>query len=59
VIFHGEFENGVFSSIGKLLYPNGDIYYGQHKQFIKEGVGKLVYFDGSVYEGSWESDRKN
>ncbi len=50
---------GSCSSIGKLLYPNGDIYFGQHKLFVKEGVGKMIYFDGSVYEGIWESDRKN
>ena len=45
--------------MGKLLYPNGDIYLGQLRDFTKEGVGKLVYFDGSVYEGNWETDRKN
>lgn len=28
VIFEGKFENGACSSIGKLLFPNGDIYYG-------------------------------
>ena len=28
VIFHGEFDKGLCASIGKLLYPNGDIYYG-------------------------------
>ncbi len=28
VIFEGIFENGACSSVGKLLYPNGDIYYG-------------------------------
>ena len=59
VVFEGEFVRGVCSSLGKLLYPNGDMYFGQHREFIKEGVGKMVYLDGSVYEGHWESDRKN
>ena len=59
VIFQGEFDNGYCSSIGKLLYPDGDIYFGQHKLFVKDGVGKMVYINGSIYEGRWESDRKN
>ena len=59
VVFEGEFVRGVCSSLGKLLYPNGDMYFGQHREFVKEGVGKMVYLNGSVYEGHWESDRKN
>ena len=59
IIFQGEFDRGICSQIGKILYPNGDVYFGQHKLFSKDGVGKMVYFDGSVYEGVWESDRKN
>ena len=59
IVFKGEFFNDSYSPVGKLMYPNGDIYYGQHKQFVKEGVGKMVYLDGSIYEGTWESDRKN
>ena len=46
VIFEGNFDKGICSSVGKLLYPNGDIYYGQHKLFTREGQGKMVYFDG-------------
>jgi hypothetical protein len=28
VIFDGEFDNSKYSPVGKLLYPNGDVYYG-------------------------------
>ena len=59
IVFQGDFNRGVCGQIGKLLYPNGDVYFGQHKLFGKDGVGKMVYFDGGVYEGTWESDRKN
>jgi hypothetical protein len=59
VIFQGQFTEGKFSSVGKLLYNNGDVFYGQHKQFIREGLGKMVTLKGTVYEGNWELDRKN
>ena len=51
LIFEIEFKQGVCPSIGKLLYPNGNMYYGQHKEFRKEGLGKMAYFNGDVYEG--------
>jgi hypothetical protein len=28
IIFEGDFTLGACESVGKLLYPNGDIYYG-------------------------------
>jgi len=31
VVFKGEFNMDSFSAVGKLMYPNGDIYYGQQK----------------------------
>lgn len=59
IIFEGDFADGACSSVGKLLYSNGDIYFGQHNGFIREGYGKMIYFNGSVYEGGWENDKKN
>ena len=59
IVFQGNFNRGVCAALGKLLYPNGDMYYGQHREFAKEGVGKMVYLDGTVYEGFWETDRKS
>ena len=37
VIFEGNFTAGSCDSIGKMLYPNGDIYFGTQKGFIKDG----------------------
>jgi hypothetical protein len=45
--------------VGKILYPNGDIYFGQHKGFSREGQGKLIDSKGSMFEGNWEQDRRN
>lgn len=59
IIFEGEFENCKYSTVGKLLYANGDVYYGQHRVFIREGLGKLITIEGTIYEGSWQSDRKS
>jgi hypothetical protein len=30
IIFEGEFQEGVCSGVGLLLYPNGNVYFGQH-----------------------------
>ena len=32
-IFIGEFKQGICSTYGKVLYPNGNIYFGQLKEF--------------------------
>ena len=58
LIFDGDFKDGMCPQIGKIHYPNGNIYFGQHKDFVKEGVGKMVYFNGEQYEGTWEGDRR-
>jgi hypothetical protein len=36
-IFQGKIKKGICVSVGKLLYPNGDLYFGQHRAFVKEG----------------------
>ncbi len=58
-IFQGKFNKGICASIGKLMYPNGDLYFGQHRAFIKEGQGKMIYLNGSTYEGGWDQERKH
>eukprot|EP00347_Sterkiella_histriomuscorum_P020141 403338954 len=58
LIFEGDFKEGLCPQIGKILYPNGNLYFGQHKDFSKDGNGKMVYYSGEIYEGEWENDRK-
>jgi hypothetical protein len=59
LIYQGDFFEGRFQPVGKLLYPNGDVYFGQHKQFVRDGLGKLIQLDGTIYEGGWEQDRRS
>ena len=59
LIYQGEFNKGCYTPIGKLLFPNGDVYFGQFQDFVRQGVGKLIQLDGTIYEGGWEQDRKN
>lgn len=33
LIFEGEFKHGICPSVGKILYPDGDVFFGQHRQF--------------------------
>lgn len=59
-IFDAVFIQGVCSGLGKLCYPNGNVYFGQHKEFQREGLGKLVIFSSQdTYEGEWYNDKRN
>ena len=59
LIFEGKFNKGICSRVGKLMFPNGDLYFGQHRGFQREGWGKIIYFNGSEFEGCWEGDKKH
>ena len=49
LIFEGKFNKGICSRVGKLMFPNGDLYFGQHRGFQREGWGKIIYFNGSEF----------
>lgn len=58
VVLEGNFTDNMVPAVGKLLYPNGDVYYGQIREFLREGQGRMIYADGSSYEGGWLEDKK-
>ena len=45
--------------IGKLQYPNGDIYVGSFFYGIRYGLGNMRYTDNSKYIGEWDNNNKH
>jgi hypothetical protein len=45
--------------LGKILYPNGDIYIGMVERLTRQGAGRLEQFSsGKVFEGEFNKDLK-
>lgn len=57
-IYTGQFENGVFSGIGKLV-KDGNTFEGSFKNDKPNGEGKLTTPRGDVYTGSFVDYKKN
>lgn len=52
--YDGEYSNGKKHGLGKLTYPNGDVYQGQFKENKLHGEGTYVYKKtGDIYSGTW------
>ncbi len=45
--------------IGKIIYPNGDVYEGKLQKGKRHGEGKMTYVNGNVYECVWKDDKKH
>jgi len=45
--------------VGKINYPNGDIYEGEWVGGEKHGQGVYSYNDGGNYSGNWKKMMKN
>jgi len=41
-------------AIGKIQFPNGDVYVGSVSILKPHGVGKMTRANGEVQEGNWE-----
>lgn len=53
--FEGEFEDDIPMGLGKITYPNGDIYIGMVEKFNKQGPGRLES-NGKIFEGEFNKD---
>jgi hypothetical protein len=42
--------------MGRLVYPNGDIYKGMFQQDQRNGQGIMLFKDGRFYKGNWQGD---
>ena len=45
--------------LGKILYPNGDVYVGMVERLTRQGPGRLEHAGtGKVFEGEFNKDLK-
>ena len=58
--YEGNYMNGVKSGVGKLLFPNGDIYEGEFRDNQMHGVGSYTYKTSQdIYSGEWVNNKKH
>lgn len=58
--YEGNYKDGLKSGIGKMLYPNGDVYEGEWVDNKMQGEGTYTYKKtGDIYSGSWVADKKH
>ena len=55
--YEGEFEDDIPMGLGKISYPNGDIYIGMVEKCCKQGRGRLES-NGEIFEGEFNKDQK-
>ncbi|CCI40849.1 unnamed protein product [Albugo candida] len=52
--YDGNYLDGVKQGIGKMIFPNGDIYHGEWKDDKMHGEGAFMYANGDIYSGEFE-----
>jgi len=57
--YEGLYDNGSRNGLGKMTYPNGDIYHGEWVDGKMHGEGSYTYKKtGDVYSGTWVQNKK-
>ena len=54
-----DFNYYEINGIGKMTYPNNEVYEGNFKLGIREGNGTFTYKNGDIYEGNWVNDLRS
>ena len=58
--YEGNYLNGQKSGVGKMTYPNGDVYEGEWVADKFNGEGTYTYKkSGDIYSGSWLNGKKH
>lgn len=58
--YEGSYVDGVKSGIGKLVFPNGDLYEGEFRDNLMHGVGSYTYkASQDIYSGEWSNGKKH
>jgi hypothetical protein len=52
--YEGNYVDGVKTGVGKMTFPNGDIYHGEWKDDRMNGDGSFMYANGDIYSGKFE-----
>ena len=54
--YEGNFKNGNFEGLGRMIYANGDIYKGEWNEGKRSGKGFWKSLKGDYsYEGDWKN----
>lgn len=52
--YEGDYWNGKKQGVGKMTYPNGDVYHGQWKDNKMHGEGTYIYkASQDIFTGTW------
>ncbi len=58
--FEGNYKDGLKHGVGKMKYPNGDVYEGEWVDNKMQGEGTYTYKkSGDIYSGSWFDNKKH
>lgn len=58
-MYEGSYSNGKKHGVGKMTFPNGDVYHGEWKENKMDGEGTYTYAaTKDVYSGSWSQGVK-
>ncbi len=59
-VFEGSFENDKKNGLGKMSWPNGDVYTGVFRENMRSGKGTLVNLRrSSLFIGEYRNNRKS
>ncbi|EQC35550.1 hypothetical protein SDRG_06840 [Saprolegnia diclina VS20] len=51
--YEGDYVDGKKHGLGKMQFPNGDVYHGQWANDIIDGQGTLMYKNGDIFSGTY------
>lgn len=58
-VYTGPIHNRLPNDIGKMRFPNGDVYTGPWRAGQMEGPsGKMTYANGDLFEGTYHSNQR-
>lgn len=58
--YEGQYFEGKRQGVGKMTFPNGDVYHGHWHQGKMHGEGTYTYkANGDIYSGAFENGLKH
>lgn len=58
IAYDGGYKDGLRHGIGRMTYPNGDVYHGAWEAGTPNGQGTYYYASGDLYSGQWKAGKK-